>query len=401
LGSLRLQWEATPRPDLEERIEDLELLVADQLRWRDELAAQRSAAEGRATPIRVDLPAEELSRIESHMETLRKERSHLRLLWNLGPAPHLQQRIDDVERILEDQRQWRDQLLVDHRAVGDVAVPAAMSNEEEARFRLEEARRALEEFLSAPPDAARARALLERVAGFVPDSLRQELGQRLAQENFLPEECAAWAREALLSLGGTPPSLPPPPAVEVPAANFGSPEFPLFQGLWHRYRRLGRANGMEDSVEIESVSAEAGMTHARVRVETALDRWNFLISSYTLDCDGTEISRSSEGRKEVFLRTPAAAETEIWAAQLGDLRLQRRIVSASETVTVPYGTFHNCVVVEFASSVDVRSDRKSVSSRSVYAPGIGLILLEYADPDFESFGLELVDTNAESPLRRR
>jgi len=158
---------------------------------------------------------------------------------------------------------------------------------------------------------------------------------------------------------------------------------------------------MEDSVEIESVSAEAGMTHARVRVETALDRWNFLISSYTLDCDGTEISRSSEGRKEVFLRTPAAAETEIWAAQLGDLRLQRRIVSASETVTVPYGTFHNCVVVEFASSVDVRSDRKSVSSRSVYAPGIGLILLEYADPDFESFGLELVDTNAESPLRRR
>jgi hypothetical protein len=51
--------------------------------------------------------------------------------------------------------------------------------------------------------------------------------------------------------------------------------------------------------------------------------------------------------------------------------------------------------VDFTSSIDRDGGPVSLTSRSVYAPGVGLVKLEFLVPEFRKFNLELVDFGQE------
>ena len=69
--------------------------------------------------------------------------------------------------------------------------------------------------------------------------------------------------------------------------------------------------------------------------------------------------------------------------------------SLTETVSVgregQTRVYNDCLVVEFTSTVDRDGSPVSLTSRSTYAPGVGLVKLEFLDAEFRKFDLELVE----------
>ena len=58
-------------------------------------------------------------------------------------------------------------------------------------------------------------------------------------------------------------------------------------------------------------------------------------------------------------------------------------------------TWTDCLVIDFTSTVEREGRPVSISSRSSYAPGTGLVKLEFLDPEFRKFSLELVEILSE------
>jgi hypothetical protein len=106
----------------------------------------------------------------------------------------------------------------------------------------------------------------------------------------------------------------------------------------------------------------------------------------------------------VFLPTPSAEREPLlkFPVQTGDSwtwtsrqrEFKRTVKSLTESATVgregESRSYNDCLVVDFTSTVDRDGVPVSLTSRSTYAPGVGLVRLEFLDPEFRKFNLELV-----------
>jgi len=71
------------------------------------------------------------------------------------------------------------------------------------------------------------------------------------------------------------------------------------------------------------------------------------------------------------------------------------VKSLSESISVgregESRLYNDCLVVDFTSTLDQDGGALTLTSRSTYAPGVGLVKLEFLDAAFRKFNLELVD----------
>jgi hypothetical protein len=107
---------------------------------------------------------------------------------------------------------------------------------------------------------------------------------------------------------------------------------------------------------------------------------------------------TTSAEREPLLKFPCQAG-DSWTWQARQREFKRTVKSLGESVAVgPEGesrVYNDCLVVDFTSSVDRDGTLVSLTSRSTYAPGIGLVRLEFLDPEFRKFNLELVDSGQE------
>jgi hypothetical protein len=66
-----------------------------------------------------------------------------------------------------------------------------------------------------------------------------------------------------------------------------------------------------------------------------------------------------------------------------------------DTVEVGKRTFTDCLILEFTSTVDRDGVPMAITSRGTYAPSIGLVRLEFLEPEHRKYSLELVDQGQE------
>ena len=100
------------------------------------------------------------------------------------------------------------------------------------------------------------------------------------------------------------------------------------------------------------------------------------------------------GERETLLRFPLR-EGESWTWRAGSREFRRTVRSIRETVTIGRGdsrrTFENCLVVDFTSTSLRNGTPTSITSTSTYAPNMGLVRLEFKNPSFRKFNLELIE----------
>jgi len=116
--------------------------------------------------------------------------------------------------------------------------------------------------------------------------------------------------------------------------------------------------------------------------------------AYFLEMEKDAVLLPAGGEREPLLRFPVrAGDSWTWQSRGRDFR--RSVKSITESVTLGRGederSYADCLVVEFTSTIDRDGSPVQITSRSTYAPGVGLVRLDYLDPDFKKFGLELVE----------
>jgi hypothetical protein len=98
--------------------------------------------------------------------------------------------------------------------------------------------------------------------------------------------------------------------------------------------------------------------------------------------------------REPLLKFPLQAG-DAWTWQVRQREFKRTVKSLSETVSAGgegrTRVYSDCLVVEFTSTVDRDGTPVSLTSRSTYAPGVGLVKLEFQDPEFQKFNLDLIE----------
>jgi hypothetical protein len=107
---------------------------------------------------------------------------------------------------------------------------------------------------------------------------------------------------------------------------------------------------------------------------------------------------TTSAEREPLLKFPCQAG-DSWTWQARQREFKRTVKSLGESVAVgregESRVYNDCLIVDFTSSVERDGAQVSLTSRSTYAPGIGLVRLEFLDPEFRKFNLELVDSGQE------
>ncbi|MBV8881086.1 MAG: hypothetical protein JO332_14045, partial [Planctomycetaceae bacterium] len=102
--------------------------------------------------------------------------------------------------------------------------------------------------------------------------------------------------------------------------------------------------------------------------------------------------------REPLLKFPAQAG-DSWSWQVRGREYRRTVKSLGESVSVgregAQRVYPDCLVVEFVSSIDRDGAAITLTSRSMYAPGVGLVKLEFLDAEFRKFNLELIEQGQE------
>jgi len=98
--------------------------------------------------------------------------------------------------------------------------------------------------------------------------------------------------------------------------------------------------------------------------------------------------------REPLLKFPGQAG-DSWSWQSRGRDFKRTVKSLGETVTIGLEgatrTYVDCLVVEFASTLEREGVLVTLTSRSMYAPGVGLIKVEFLDREYRKFNLELAE----------
>jgi hypothetical protein len=103
---------------------------------------------------------------------------------------------------------------------------------------------------------------------------------------------------------------------------------------------------------------------------------------------------TSSAEREPLLKFPLQVG-DSWTWQSRQREFKRTVKSMTETVSVgregQTRVYGDCLVVDFTSTVDRDGAPVSLTSRSTYAPGVGLVKLEFLDAEFRKFNLELLE----------
>lgn len=80
-----------------------------------------------------------------------------------------------------------------------------------------------------------------------------------------------------------------------------------------------------------------------------------------------------------------------WETTYNSQRLVREVRSVTATVATPGGTFEDCLEVSLTTSVFRLTEETRIVSRRFYAPGVGLVKLEFDEPGYRKMNLDLVE----------
>lgn len=243
---------------------------------------------------------------------------------------------------------------------------------------------------SADPENAEIRKLLEE-AEFL--AFRQKVdaevgGPELAQslrkflERDLRPEQRDWAEKALAR--ATTQAKPPTSQL--------TQYFPVKLGRFLVYRR---GDGeFSERIHTDAVVQEGEMIRVYNTVkETYRDYATSKAFLVEIEKDTVFLPTTTADR-EPLLKFPVQVG-DAWTWQSRQREFKRTVKSLTDTVTV--GTegqtrvYNDCLVVDFTSTVDRDGAPVSLTSRSTYAPGVGLVKLEFLDAEFRKFNLELIE----------
>jgi hypothetical protein len=231
-------------------------------------------------------------------------------------------------------------------------------------------------------DAELAQVKIEVEASETPDALA-----RLRE--YLPRagrpEHKAWAEQAIAKLQAGPADRLPGVSAQL------RKYFPVKPGRFLVYRR---ADGeIKERIRTDSVTRDGAVTRVYYTLEEIYRDYSTR-KAYFLELEKDAVLLSAGSEREPLLKFPARSG-DSWTWQSRGRDFERRVTSASEAVTLGRGeeerSYSDCLVVEFTSTIDREGSPVKIRSRSTYAPGVGLVRLEYLDdPQFAKFSLELV-----------
>jgi tetratricopeptide (TPR) repeat protein len=260
--------------------------------------------------------------------------------------------------------------------------------------------RAAREALELDPANAEARRILED-ADFA--QVRQEVDAALGSDaaavlrEFLARttrvEHRAWAEEALGRASAQPDARPPAVAAQMRRY------FPVKPGRFMLYRR---ADGeIHERIRTDSVERDGDVVKVYYTLREIYRNWS-TSKAYLLEIEKDAIVMATGPEREPLLKFPLrAGDSWTWTSRGREFR--RTVRATDETVTLGRDdrrrTYEGCLVVDFTSTVERDGTLRSLTSRSTYAPGVGLVTLEFLEPEFQKFNLELVDFGQDAESR--
>ncbi|HEX7896138.1 MAG TPA: hypothetical protein VF950_00055 [Planctomycetota bacterium] len=252
---------------------------------------------------------------------------------------------------------------------------------------------AAQEVLALDAKSVEARRLVED-ADFA--KLKQELdvdygmeAARLLKE-FIARtaraEHRAWATESLRTRAGAAPGEIRAPDVAAQMRKY----FPVRPGRWVLYRR---ADGeTQERIRTESVAREGDVLKVYCLLQQ-IYRDHKDEKTYAVEVERDAVMLPTGGEREPLLRFPVRPG-DAWSWTSRGREFRRVVKSLGETVRTGDGptekNWTDCLIVDFTSALDRDGTPITLTSRSTYAPGVGLVKLEFLDAEFKRFGLELV-----------
>jgi hypothetical protein len=201
-------------------------------------------------------------------------------------------------------------------------------------------------------------------------------------EGTPPPEQKEWAEQALQRAS----------TVERPVSGQLAQYYPVKVGRTLVYRR---GDGeFSERIRTDSITREGDVVRVFTTMEETYREFTTSKAYLTeIEKDCVYLPTTGEEREPV-LKFPAQVG-DSWSWQSRGRAFKRTVKSLGESVTVgregATRVYPDCLVVEFISTVDRDGVPVTMTSRSVYAPGVGLVKLEYLDREFRQFNLELTD----------
>lgn len=213
--------------------------------------------------------------------------------------------------------------------------------------------------------------------------LRQYLPQAARPEH------KAWAEQAIARIQAQPQDRLPGVSAQM------RKYFPVKPGRFLVYRR---ADGeFKERIRTDSLTRDGAVTRVAYTLEE-IYRDYATKKAYLLEIEKDAVLLSAGGEREPLLKFPARAG-DTWSWQSRGREFRRTIKSLGETTVLGRGederTYADCLVVEFSSMIERDGAPVLITSRSTYAPGVGLVRLEYLDPELRKFSLELIEQGGE------
>jgi hypothetical protein len=253
---------------------------------------------------------------------------------------------------------------------------------------------AAREAVSADPDNGEAKKFLEDVefAAFRQKVDSDLAGPELApairkfMERDLKPEQRDWAEKALARV------LNPVKTQATQLAQY----YPVQEGRFMIYRR---GDGeFTEKIHTDAVVREGELLRVHNTVKE-IYREYASSKAYLVEIEKDTIYLpTTSAEREPLLKFPLQAG-DSWTWQSRGRDFKRTVKSLNESISVgregESRVYNDCLVVDFTSSLERDGGSLTLTSRSSYAPGVGLVKLEFLDAAFQKFNLELVDVGRE------
>ncbi len=234
-------------------------------------------------------------------------------------------------------------------------------------------------------DAVEFAAFRQRVETEVGGPVLVQAIRKFMERDLKPEE-REWAEQALQRASST----------TKPLSSQLATYFPVKLGRTLLYRR-GEGSTTE-RLRTDSITREGDLVRVFNTVQENYREYA-ATKAYLVEIerDAVYLPTTTEER-EPLLKFPAQPG-DSWSWQSRNREFKRTVKSLGESVTVgregATRVFHDCLVVEFASTLERDGVPVVLTSRSTYAPGVGLVKMEYLDAEFRKFNLDLLEEGQE------
>lgn len=213
-------------------------------------------------------------------------------------------------------------------------------------------------------------------------------------------ELKAWAEQAIAKIQ----SQPEPRLAGISAQM--RKYFPVRPGRFLLYQR---GDGeIKERIRTDSATREDAVIRVTYTLEE-IYRDYAAKKAYVLELEKDAVILPAGGEREPLLKFPLRSG-DSWSWQSHGREFQRRVVSLGEKATVGRAgeerVYADCLVIEFMSTIERDGAPIQITSRSTYAPGIGLVRLDYLKPgpqrgqlepdrEYRKFNLELIGAGQE------